>query len=90
VILHARESDDAMDRAVLDDYGGSDLASRCEFVLDHDDEEEDDAGDTPARARGRKKPWRCRWPEEVRDEVLARLLELNGRRGEEERVRGKS
>ena len=28
----------------------------------------------------RKKPWRYRWPDDVRDEVLARLLELNGDR----------
>jgi len=26
----------------------------------------------------KKKPHRYRWPGEVRDEVLARLLELNG------------
>jgi hypothetical protein len=87
-ILRLRELHDAMDRTVLDAYGWRDLAPRCEFLLDYDDEEEDDAGDTPARGRGRKKPWRHRRPDEVRDEVLARLLELNGRRGEEERVRG--
>jgi len=27
--------------------------------------------------RRRKKPWRYRWPDEIRDEVLARLLKLN-------------
>lgn len=27
-----------------------------------------------------EKPWRYRWPDEVRDEVLNRLLELNTRR----------
>lgn len=27
-----------------------------------------------------EKPWRHRWPDEVREEVLARLLELNTRR----------
>ena len=32
----------------------------------------------------KKKPYRYRWPDEVRDEVLARLLELNAERGEEE------
>jgi hypothetical protein len=89
-ILRLRELHDAMDRAVLDAYGWRDLAPRCEFLLDYDDEEEDDAGDARAPGRGRKKPWRYRWPDEVRDEVLARLLELNTRRGEEERVMGKT
>jgi hypothetical protein len=78
-----------MDRTVLDAYGGGVLAPRCEFLLDYDDEEDDDAGDAPARGRGSKKPWRYRWPDEVRDEVLARLLELNARREEAERVRGR-
>jgi hypothetical protein len=87
-ILRLRELHDAMDRAVLDAYGWRDLAPRCEFLLDYDDEEEDDAGGAAVRGRGRKKPWRYRWPDEVRDEVLARLLELNTQRGEEERVAG--
>jgi hypothetical protein len=29
-------------------------------------------------------PWRHRWPDDVRDEVLARLLELNAERAREE------
>ena len=33
---------------------------------------------------GKKKPWRYRWPDEVRDEVLARLLALNAERAVEE------
>ena len=32
----------------------------------------------------RKLPWRYRWPDAVRDDVLARLLALNGERYEEE------
>lgn len=32
----------------------------------------------------KKKPYRYRWPDDVRDEVLARLLELNGERAAEE------
>ena len=36
--------------------------------------------------RQKKKPWRFRWPDEVRDEVLARLLKLNAERAEEERL----
>ena len=32
----------------------------------------------------KKKPYRYRWPDKVRDEVLARLLELNAERAKEE------
>jgi hypothetical protein len=65
-----------MDRAVLDAYGWSDIKTDCEFLLDYEIDEEE-WGD-------RKKPWRYRWPDEVRDEVLARLLELNAQRAAEE------
>jgi len=72
--LHAE-----MDRSVLDAYGWTGLQPRFDFILDHEDKEDDegDSGD-------RKKPWRYRWVDEDRDEVLARLLELNGARAEEE------
>ena len=36
----------------------------------------------------RKLPWRYRWPESVRDDVLARLLALNAERYEEELAMG--
>jgi hypothetical protein len=80
--LHA-----AMDRAVLDAYGWTDLQPRCEFLLDYEEEEDEDAEDRPA-ARRRKKPWRYRWPDDFRDTVLARLLELNKQRAEAERLSG--
>ena len=73
-----------MDRAVLDAYGWTDIQPTCEFLLDYEEEEE-------RRKRGprrRKKPWRYRWPDEIRDEVLARLLELNRVRAEEEQLSG--
>jgi hypothetical protein len=39
--------------------------------------------------KGKKKlPWRCRWPDDVRDDVLARLLALNAERYAEEVVLG--
>ncbi len=76
--LHAR-----MDRAVLDAYGWTDIPTDCAFLLDHQDEEEDE---DDGKKRRKKKPWRYRWPDEVRDEVLARLLELNLRRSEAERL----
>jgi len=84
-ILELRELHAAMDRAVLDAYGWIDLMPTCEFLLDYEeDEDEDESGG----GRRRKKPWRYRWPDDFRDEVLARLLELNRQRAEEERLSG--
>lgn len=76
-ILHLRDLHEAMDRAVLDAYGWTDISTNCEFLLDYEIDEEE------AGSR-RKKPWRYRWPDDVRDEVLARLLELNAERAAEE------
>lgn len=70
--LHA-----AMDRAVLDAYGWTDLTPNCEFLLDYEIDEE-------TWSPRRKKPWRYRWPAEAHDEVLARLLELNAKRARAE------
>src|SRR5262249_38031786 len=79
-IVRLRELHAAMDRAVLDAYGWTDLEPTCEFLLDYQEDEEE----AEASGRQRKKPWRYRWPDDFRDEVLARLLELNKRRAEEE------
>jgi hypothetical protein len=70
-VLHAD-----MDRAVLDAYGWNDIKTDCEFLLDYEIDE-DEWGD-------KRKPYRYRWPDDVRDEVLARLLELNAERAKEE------
>ena len=77
-----------MDAAVLSAYGWPDLLPqcRCEFLLDYEDEDDDES---EGKARKRKKPWRYRWPDEIRDEVLARLLELNEQRHKEELLAGK-
>jgi hypothetical protein len=75
-IVKLRELHAAMDRAVLDVYGWSDISTDCEFLLDYEIDE-DEWGK-------KKKPWRYRWPDEVRDEVLARLLQLNAERAAEE------
>ena len=75
-ILKLRELHATMDRAVLDAYGWSDIPTDCEFLLDYEIDEEA-WGD-------KKKPYRYRWPDEVRDEVLARLLELNAERAKAE------
>jgi hypothetical protein len=71
-ILKLRELHAAMDRVVLDAYGWTDIPTACDFFLDYEVDEEE-WGD-------RRKPWRYRWPDEIRDEVLARLLELNAQR----------
>ena len=77
-IVKLRELHGKMDRAVLDAYGWQDIPVECEFLLDYEIDEEE--------YRRRKKPWRYRWPDEVRDTVLARLLALNAQRAEEERI----
>ena len=79
-IARLRDLHAAMDRAVLDAYGWQDIPADCEFLLDYPIDEEE-WGD-------RKKPYRYRWPDPVRDEVLARLLELNAERAAEERLSG--
>ena len=79
-ILRLRELHEAMDRAVLAAYGWDNIPTGCQFILDYEEEDEGDE-DRPGR---RKKPWRYRWPDEVRDEVLARLLALNAERAAEE------
>ena len=71
-IARLRELHAAMDRAVLDAYGWTDIPTDCEFLLDYEINEEEWGN--------RKKPYRYRWPDDVRDEVLARLLELNTER----------
>jgi hypothetical protein len=75
-ILRLRKLHAAMDRAVLDAYGWRDIPTDCEFLLDYEDEDDDGSK--------RKRPWRYRWPDDVRDEVLARLLELNRVRADAE------
>ena len=75
--LHA-----GMDRAVLDAYGWGNIPTDCEFLLDYEIDEEEWGS--------KKKPYRYRWPDEVRDEVLARLLELNAERAKEEAAASKT
>ncbi len=76
-IARLRELHAAMDRAVLAAYGWADIPIDCEFLLDY----ETGAEESGSR---RKKPYRCRWPNEICEEILARLLELNVQRAAEE------
>ncbi len=79
-IAKLRELHAAMDRAVLDAYGWDDIPTDYDFLLDYEIDEEEWGR--------RKKPYRYRWPNEIRDEVLARLLALNAERAREERLAG--
>ncbi len=76
-IVRLRELHAEMDGAVLAAYGWSDLSAGCEFVP----EDEVEGEVLPSR---RRKRYRYRWPDSVRDEVLARLVGLNAERAEQE------
>ena len=75
--VHLRSLHSDMDRTVLDAYGWQDIDTDCDFFLDYPIDE--------AEWGNKKKPYRYRWPDDVRDEVLARLLELNAERAAQER-----
>ena len=64
-----------MDGAVLRVLGWRDAAVKCEFLPEHA------AVDNEGKSRFR---WRYRWTDDVRNEMLARLIELNEVRGAEE------
>jgi hypothetical protein len=85
-IKRLRELHATMDRTVLDAYGWADLQPTCEFLLDYEEDENDE--DESSGRRQKKKPWRYRWPDEFRDTVLARLLEFNKQRAEQECLSG--
>jgi len=79
-IERLRELHSAMDWAVLEAYGWTDIPTDCDFLLDYEIDEEESGN--------RKRPYRYRWPDEVHDEVLARLLDLNAERAKEEALSG--
>ncbi len=79
-IVKLRELHADMDRAVLDAYDWNDISTDCEFLLDYEIDEE--------TWGTKKKPYRYRWPDAVHDEVLARLLDLNQERYQEEVAAG--
>ena len=81
-IVELRDMHAAMDRAALDAYGWADIPTDCQFHLDYDIDE--------ATWGRKKKPYRYRWPDTVRDEVLARLLALNAERAAEDACRSAS
>ena len=81
-IAKLRRLHDTMDRAILSAYGWSDIATDCRFLLDYEIDDNE--------LGKKKKPWRYRWPDGVRDEVLARLMALNGKLALEERLAGRN
>ncbi len=80
-ITELRRLHEAMDRAALDAYRWTNIQPVCEFFPEFDDDEEEESTRT-------KKHFRYRWPDEVRDNVLARLLILNQQRYDEEVLAG--
>jgi hypothetical protein len=82
-IIELRRLHDEMDRAMLDAYGWNSLQTVCDYFPEFDDEDGDDEESTR-----KKKHFRYRWPDEMRDDVLARLLALNQRRYEDEVLAG--
>ena len=84
-ILKLRALHDDVDRAVLDAYDWTDIRPTCTFVLDYEEAEDDE---DEGGKRKKKKPWRYRWPDDIRDDVLARLMKLNAERYAEEQRMG--
>jgi hypothetical protein len=84
-IQKLRALHDQMDRAVLDAYGWHDLQPVCDFFPEFEDDEESDEAES---GRERTKKFRYRWPDEIHDKVLARLLALNQRRTAVPRIQG--
>ncbi len=81
-IERLRELHAEMDRAMLRAYGWNDVPTECEFLLDYEIDEEEWGN--------KRKPYRYRWPDDIRDEVLARLVALNGERAAADRRSGAS
>jgi hypothetical protein len=72
----ATAPDDIRDRIEAADYFFPDAAAACRFQ-------------SHIKQSGRGKlPWRYRWPDEIHDDILARLLALNAHRAELERLTG--
>ena len=68
--------DDIRERIESADYFFASAAEACRFQ-------------SHIKKSGRGKlPWRYRWPDDVRDDILARLLALNAQRAELERLTG--
>ena len=82
-ILRLRELHATMDRAVLNAYGWTDIPTDCDFFPLHPEDETPEEDD---HTRKKTPKFRYRWPDEIQNDVLARLLDLNTHRATEERM----
>ncbi|MFO0646571.1 MAG: type IIL restriction-modification enzyme MmeI [Polyangiales bacterium] len=80
-IVRLRALHEEMDRAVLAAYGWQALAPTYAFIDEQGGDDEDEAA---AGAKTKRRRVRYRWPDELRDDVLARLIALNAERAAEE------
>ena len=80
-LVQLRAMHDAMDRAVIEAFGWTDLDPTPSFQALEIREQEPG---TPPRGRRRSAATRYDWPDEVCSVVLARLLELNAQRAKEQ------
>jgi hypothetical protein len=78
----------AMDRTVLDAYGWTDIQPVPQHEAEFEEEPTDE--DDFSGAKKPKQKYRLRWPEEIRDDVLARLLILNEQRAAAEALEVKT
>ncbi|MBZ0186785.1 MAG: N-6 DNA methylase [Candidatus Obscuribacterales bacterium] len=83
-VVKLRNLHGLMDLEVFKCYGWSDLAPSCEFLLDYEEEDNDE----PDGVSTRRKPWRFRWSDDFHDEILARLVALNLKYAEIEQLSG--
>lgn len=72
-ILILRSKHNRLDEVILNEYGWNDI--NLEYVFEPDYEVEE----------GKTIPWRYRWSDDVRDEILARLIGLNSERHRNEK-----
>jgi hypothetical protein len=79
-ITRLRELHAAMDRAVLDAYGWTDLNPVAVFQIPNADPDAAEPARDPEAKRKRKSPYRLRWRQEDHDTILARLFALNRER----------
>jgi hypothetical protein len=78
----------AMDRTVLDAYGWTDIQPVATHEPEFDEEQTED--DEFSDAKKPKQKFRLRWPEEIRDDILARLVILNEQRAAAEALEPKT
>ena len=86
--LKLRELHQALDEAVCSSYGWSDITLTTDFFPVEDgegnDAEERELPEARSRRGAKKTKHRLRWPDDLRDEILGRLLALNAERAAKE------